>query len=75
MTSFDSFSDSTLAGMDDLKEIHFNGMSYSAIVENSTVQSDATKIQYVTNKIYYEEVLDPILDKPGIDRSMFIKQT
>ena len=29
----------------------------------------------MTNKIYYEDILDPILDKPGIDRSMFIKKT
>ena len=66
LTSFNCFSEDTLAGMDDLVEIHLNGITYSQIAQSTIPQQQQEepqpqpqpqpqKTEYPLNKLYCDK--------------------
>lgn len=89
LTSLNAFDSQALRGLDQLKELHFNGMTYDQIVSatQSIIQQDPVqpqpappeptiKVKYATDKIYCESSMDAVLRWAGItDRSLFITKS
>lgn len=82
MSSLNVFSSKTLLGLNELAEIHFNGMTYEQLATAAYVEVNptpptptptptpetpgTTTIEYDTHKIYYESTLDSMMTSNGI---------
>lgn len=90
LTSLNAFDSQALKGLDQLKELHFNGMSYDQLVEQTQQiiqQQDPSQpqpappqptiqVKYATDKIYCENTMNVVLNWAHItDKSLFITKS
>lgn len=83
LTSLNSFSNYTLQGLDQLKEIHFNGIPYSKLAgevqpsipdESEDEPEPEYDFKYAMNKLYYVNTLEQGLKWAKVDTSITVSK-